>query len=136
MQALTVQILTGVLLASVLIAVARWRRREDLFFGIGLLVTAAFYLMAALWARELAALPLEVAGLIAFGTIGLLGIRGWRRLLAVGWIAHVGWDVLLHGGESARYAPDWYPMVCVGFDLFLAGYIAGSTLRRTGPEER
>lgn len=31
--------------------------------------------------------------------------------------------------QTAVLAPCWYPMLCVGFDLLLSGYIAGTILR-------
>jgi signal transduction histidine kinase len=35
----------------------------------------------------------------------------------LGWAAHAGWDLLFHRLDVASYAPWWYPVACIGFDL-------------------
>lgn len=62
------------------------------------------------------------------------GAGGWPALLATGWLAHVGWDVLLHGPETP-FVPAVYPDLCVGFDLMVAGALAHITLRRPPPPD-
>ena len=46
---------------------------------------------------------------------------------------HAAWDVGLHllGGGTA-FAPTWYPLLCLSFDLLVAGYITATVLRRIG----
>ena len=35
---------------------------------------------------------------------------------------HVLWDILLHYDGHPGYVPDWYPGMCLGFDLVIAAY--------------
>jgi hypothetical protein len=60
-----------------------------------------------------------------------LGRERRAALLAAGWAAHVPWDLLLHLGDKpgAAYTPDWYPWMCVSFDLVIAGAIIGRPRR-------
>lgn len=119
------QLLEGVLLAGLLIAFARRRRKENRVFGIGLVVAATYYVVEVILAAAWRELPLELFGLALFGVLGILGFRGRRWLLAAGWAGHVAWDVVYHTGGRGAYVPEWYPMLCVGFDIFLAGFIVG-----------
>lgn len=124
MAPLAIELGLGVLLAAALILLARRLQAEKRHYGVVLLITAAYYVVAALLKGRTDALPLELGGLALFGVLGLLGMSR-PILLVLGWAGHVLWDVLFHTGGQGGYVPDWYPMLCVGFDLFLAGYIAG-----------
>ena len=64
-------------------------------FGLGLVVAALIYVGLALPTADGRWLMLETAGVAVFGGIAWLGLMrpGW---LAVGWMAHVIWDVGLH----------------------------------------
>jgi hypothetical protein len=42
----------------------------------------------------------------------------------------VAWDLFFHYASGPAFAPVWYPWFCVGFDLFLGGYIAGLAAAR------
>jgi hypothetical protein len=52
-------------------------------------------------------------------------------VLALGWAFHAAWDAALHKLTAAPFVPDWYPLVCLSFDLVLAGYIIVS-FKRSG----
>lgn len=122
-----IEILAGALLALGLIGLARRLGREVWIYGVGLIVAAAVYPVAAAVAGASGRLPLEGLGLLLFGGVGLLGMRGRPGLLAAGWALHVAWDLALHpwalhpGGSS--YVHAGYPTLCAGFDLLLAGYL-------------
>lgn len=122
---IALELLGGVILASLLIALGRWRRQEDRIFGVVLAITAAYYVVHAIRGGTREELLLELLGLAAFGALAVLGYLGRRWLLAGGWAAHALWDVALHTGGRGAYVPEWYPVLCVGFDLFLAGFIVG-----------
>jgi hypothetical protein len=48
----------------------------------------------------------ELAQLIVFGTMGLLGLRGSAWWLVAGWTLHPLWDVVLHYlGPGHSFAP-------------------------------
>lgn len=127
-------IVAGVVLGALFLALARagGRRRERRMLGIGLVVASLFYVAFALrggapgpW------LAAELGGLAIFAAAAGVGVRfsGW--VLALGWGAHVLWDVLLHrSGSGGAYTPEAYPWMCVGFDLLVAGYAAVLQARR------
>ena len=51
-------------------------------------------------------------------------MQRWPIVLALGWAAHVIWDVGMHlHGAGAEFTPAWYPAVCIGFDLVVAAAI-------------
>ncbi len=120
-------------LALVLLTRSLAPRRELFVYGVGLGITAVAYVVFALLngapARYLA---LELVGAVLFGSAAVFGTRPWPALLALGFTAHVVWDLFLHPAGGPAYAPVWYPWFCVGFDLFVGGYIAGLITGRRG----
>jgi hypothetical protein len=125
---LDVAVLIGVLGATVLVLLARTLapRRELLVYGVGLGITAVAYVaFALLHGVPAVRLGLELVGAVIYGSAAVLGTRRWPWLLALGWTAHVAWDLFLHPAGGPAYAPVWYPWFCVGFDLPIGGYIAG-----------
>lgn len=117
-------LLIGVILALALIRFARARKPEDArrIYAIGLLVTALLYVaLAVVGGASREWLALESVGVVLYGGAAWIGWRYWPGALAVGWAAHVAWDVLLHlGGPGGAYTPDAYPWFCVSFDLIVA----------------
>jgi hypothetical protein len=125
--------LLGIVLSLALVGLARRYspRRERLVYAVGLVITALVYVgfgvaggASAQW------LVLESLGVLLYGAAAWGGLRGWPWLLAMGWAAHVAWDVLLHlSGAGAEYTPHWYPWSCVSFDLVVAGAVLASSRR-------
>ena len=67
----------------------------------------------------------ELAQVIIFGTMALLGLRGSPYWIAAGWALHPLWDVGLHYiGPGRSFAPMTYAIACISFDLVVAAYIA------------
>ena len=66
---------------------------------------------------------MEILGVLLFGGLGLIGVWRWPGMIAIGWAGHVTWDVAVPGASTTPYAPWWWPTLCVGTDIFLAGYI-------------
>jgi hypothetical protein len=100
-------------------------RRARCLYAVGLVVAALIYLGFAAAGRASAALlATEALGVAVYGTAAVLGFRRWPSVLALGWATHVMWDTPLHvEGAAAVYTPDWYPWLCVSFDLVLAGAV-------------
>ena len=121
----TITILLGALLATPYALFAASSRRPAVPFGVGLAVASLLYLLFALFGPAGPSdLLLETLGLLLFGSVAFAGVRWFPPLLAAGWTAHVAWDLLLHPGSTQRgYAPWWYPVLCIGFDLLVAGCI-------------
>lgn len=67
----------------------------------------------------------ELAQVVIFGTMALLGLRGSPYWIAAGWALHPLWDVGLHYiGPGNSFAPMTYAIACISFDLVVAAYIA------------
>lgn len=67
---------------------------------------------------------IETSGLVFFTLVALGGRSGSAGPLVFGWIAHLLWDVGLHGGELTPFVPSWYVPASVVFDLAAAVWIA------------
>jgi hypothetical protein len=66
----------------------------------------------------------ELAQVIVFGTLGLLGLRGSPYWIAAGWALHPFWDVVLHYvGPGSSFTPWTYAIACISFDWLVAAYI-------------
>jgi hypothetical protein len=73
-------------------------------------------------------LLIELAHIIGFGVMGLLGLRGSARgsayWIAAGWALHPVWDIALHYfGPGKAFTPWAYPLACGSFDLVVAAYV-------------
>jgi hypothetical protein len=94
-------------------------------FGVGLLVAALIYLLFLYRAPDpLQWTLVEAAGVAGFGLAGWFGIRGSAWWLVAGWGVHPVWDIGLHYVGPGQYAPAWYTVPCVSFDLLVAAYVA------------
>jgi hypothetical protein len=91
-----------------------------------LIGAAAMYVVFAAVAGESAGwLVVEALGVAVFGAMALLSVRGSSWWLVAGWALHPIWDVVLHvAGPGREFAPDWYAVTCLGFDLIVAAGIA------------
>lgn len=119
-------LIAGVALALPYVLYARRRRGA---YGIGLVVAASVYVVFAGSRGTLKELMLELSGVVVFSILAFLGVRYSVYLLALGWVSHVIWDLLLHPVKVSSYAPWWYPVACIGFDLIVAGAIIGAAWR-------
>jgi hypothetical protein len=119
------QLLIGVIACGALIFVARRLspERELRLYAVSLVIAALIYVGFTLRGATAAWLSVELAGLLAFTLLAWLGLKMSALILALAWTAHAAWDVLLHQLPDVAFVPDWYPVICVGFDLLLAGYI-------------
>lgn len=124
-------LLIGAVLSLVLVRLARSKgpKGERRIYAIGLVAAALLYVVFGLVGGAGARwLVVESLGVIVYGAAAWAGQRWWRSLLALGWAAHVAWDVLLHlNGAGADYTPAWYPWLCISFDLVIAGSVLASS---------
>ncbi len=119
-------LLTGVVLALPYIAFCRRAARPEVPLALGLAVAALIYLvLAGLRGGTAGELRWELGGVVLFSVTAWVGVRWWPAVLAAGWAGHVAWDLLLHPVEVSGYAPWWYPVACIGFDLLVAGWVLG-----------
>jgi hypothetical protein len=134
----TLSVLAGVVLALGTVFVTRRRRPATAhqIFAIGLVVAAFLYVVFALAGRAGPGwIGLELVGVGLYGSLAWLGFRRWPWVLALGWAAHVAWDLALHvRGAGAAFTPAWYPWLCLGLDVPVAiGVIAQGRVNESIP---
>ena len=117
-------VVVGVAVALPYVLYARRARAERRVFAIGLVVAALIFVLLAVSRGTLKEVVIEVGGVVLFAILAGLGVRNSAWFLALGWVGHVGWDLLLHPVNVSSYSPWWYPVACIGFDLVVAGAIA------------
>ncbi|HSE95056.1 MAG TPA: hypothetical protein VLD61_04155 [Methylomirabilota bacterium] len=106
-------------------------RAEQVFYGMFLVMIAAFYLAFTAYFGVATAWRLETAAVLAFAAIGLLGARVPLALI-VGYPVHGVWDLLHELEAHAAYAafepgqltavPLAYGIFCAAFDFGMAAY--------------
>ena len=124
---LSLAVCLGAMIAFPYASYASESHRPSVVFGVGLIVAAAVYVIFAALARDARAVNRVLVGLLVFGLLAASGLRWSARLLGFGWLLHVFWDLSFHPIHVSSYAPWSYPLVCLGFDLFVAGYIFANT---------
>jgi hypothetical protein len=125
-------ILVGAMLGALFATFARARKAaEARVLALGLVVAALIYVGLALGGKGREWLVIELAGVGLFASVAWLGLRASRWWLAVGWVAHVTWDVGLHLDRAQAVVGAWYPLLCVGFDLVVAGFVVSAALEPT-----
>jgi len=87
-----------------------------------LVLAAAIYVGFAVTQQNIAVTLMTLVGFLAFSGMALLGrVSFWW--LAAGWTLHAVWDLVLHVLKPEVFVPSWYGLVCLGFDVALAGFI-------------
>jgi len=109
-------------------------KSEQIFYAAFLMLVAAFYLAFVAYFGAATAWQLEMAAVMAFVAIGLLGVRLPFALIG-GYTLHGLWDLLhevqVHGGYSAfepgqlTAIPLAYGLFCAAFDFYMAAYFYG-----------
>ena len=128
----TIWLFAGLVLGACFIALAR-TFGERRIFAVGLIVAALIYLGFAVFGHaDPRWIGTEVLGVALYGTVAWLGLRHTAWWLVVGWAAHPIWDIALHLVGSSTYAPSWYAILCISFDVLVALYIASQCRRRAG----
>ncbi len=122
----------GALLGAGFLSFARRRGedRADYIFAAGLTIAAAIYAAFSMNAGPAQWVLIELGGVAVFAAISIIGYRTSILLLAVGWTIHVGWDVWHSMVESIRFVPEWYPMLCISFDIVVGIYLFAEWKRR------
>src|SRR5438128_865314 len=91
-----IAVAAGAALAAPYVFYAQRSRNRRAVFAIGLVAAAAIYVAFAIWSGTVKGVLIELCGVVVFGILAALGIRRSRYFLALGWAAHVSWDLLLH----------------------------------------
>lgn len=125
-----IDLLIGVLIAAGVLFYYRNLKRFQMkkFFSLTLIIAALVYVVFAIYGALIGVagfnwLLVEMVGVLIYSIFSYLGIRTNPLFLAIGWATHVVWDVALHWGNKADFVPQFYPGVCIGFDLAFAAFI-------------
>lgn len=118
-------VLLGAVLGGLfaLFAHSRTSPGEARLLALGLVAAALIYVGFALRAADGRWLAREAIGVALFTGLAWLGLRVSLWWLALGWMAHVGWDIGLHLDRTQPLVGAWYPLSCLGFDLVVAGFL-------------
>ena len=66
---------------------------------------------------------IELVGGLAFGVVGLVGLRFNPLLIAGGYVAHGFWDLFHHRHGPYADTPRWYIPFCVVYDWILGAFL-------------
>jgi hypothetical protein len=104
---------------------------EQIFYGLFLVLIAAFYLAFAAYFESASAWRVETMAVVSFAVIGLIGVR-LPIALMIGYPLHGLWDLLhelaTHGTgvgfepETLTAVPLAYGVFCAAFDVCIAVY--------------
>jgi len=119
-----IKITVGILAAVSLILISRkiYPQKMTKVWQRALVIAALIYVGFAIVGQDYEWMKIELLGLFFYGTFARLASKKSILFLSLGWSLHVIWDILLHPNGYPGYVPQWYPSVCLGFDLIIAGY--------------
>lgn len=129
-------LLAGVIGGALFVGVAYLLRpfTRPILAYVLILVAFAYVIFAAVAGQSAGWLALELLGVGIYGTLAILGLRGSAWWLAAAWALHPLWDIALHYvGPGAAFAPVWWTVPCLSWDLVTAAYIAVRAARGTHP---
>lgn len=108
-------------------------QRHVVSLSLGLAGAAAVYPLARTGCTDRGAVARELLALGSYGAVSPLAIRraetDGRLIAGAGWLLHAAFDAIHGHSEDARL-PRWYPALCAGFDVVIAGLLAA---RPAGP---
>src|SRR5262245_20272593 len=106
-------------------------KAEQVFYGVFLVMIAAFYLAFVAYFRKPAAWRIETAAVVLFALVGIFGAR-LPVALVIGYLLHGAWDLVhelqAEGAISSYYlgqltaVPLAYGVFCAAFDVCIAAY--------------
>jgi hypothetical protein len=85
--------------------------------------TGAAYAGAALADRGSRQGPIEVLVFLLMFAAAIAGFANSPGWLAAGYAAHGVWDVFHHPHRLGAKVVEWFPSVCLSFDLLVAAFI-------------
>jgi hypothetical protein len=88
-----------------------------------LILAALVYVGFALRLGDWTWLGIELSSVLIYGGFYGLARRFSPLWLALGWLLHPVWDLFHFLGSGHQFAPDWYTIACISFDLAVATYI-------------
>ena len=92
--------------------------------GYTLIIAALFYVIFAFLYSNLTWIGIESLGVLIYSLFFVLSKNRGLYYLAIGWLLHPVWDVGLHlFGPGDDFAPRWYVIMCISFDITVASYL-------------
>ena len=93
------------------------------FLGALLGVTAGVYLGFGLLDGRPRELRIEVAGILLFLGLAVLGLKVWPYFLAAGFFLHGLWDAAHHARGVKTRIVDWWRPSCLAYDWLVSAFI-------------
>jgi hypothetical protein len=107
-----------------IVSESRPPKQRAMILAGGLVAAAAIYPIARRNRKLGAPMAREIAGLVASSAIVTTAAQSThkkaRNVVAAGWAAHAVFDMFHDGGRDSLI-PSWYPAMCAGYDLAVAG---------------
>ena len=127
-----VQLGIGIIFAgfTLLVIQAFPTRIHNNFYAIALIIAASIYVAFSSLSQNTIWIFTEVIGVIIFSIVGFLGVKFSPWFLAMGWLIHPAWDLLIDNHNLTVFVPQWYPRVCIGYDIAIALYIAWKCIKQ------
>ncbi len=119
-------LLLGLGLGALFLGLAKYGPAEERqVWAVGLVVAAVIYVGFAIAAQAPAPwLLIECLGLLVYSSLAILGLRHRVGWLALGWLLHPLWDLVLHFWQAgSEFTPGWYVLSCLSFDLLVGAVI-------------
>lgn len=124
------EIIIGGLIAGAILYPFRNRDEGQFkkFFAGSLIIAALIYVAFAGFGLSSGSsttnwLIVQLVGVLIYSFFAYAGVKIAAWFVAIGWAAHVFWDIGLHWLANVSFVPEFYPPLCIGFDLVFAIYI-------------
>lgn len=129
---MVVELAIGIILAglTILVIQALPSKIDNLFYAVALIIAALIYVGFSSLSQNTTWIFTEILGVIIFSIIAFVGIKFSPWFLAMGWLIHPAWDLLLDNHNLTAFVPQWYPTVCIGYDIAIALYIAWKCIKQ------
>lgn len=116
----------GIVLALVVSCFARLTGfdRDRAFYPTVAVVVASYYVLFAVMGGSSHALIVDLAAMVAFVIVAVIGFKSNLWLVVVALAAHGVFDALHGFIVTNPGVPEWWPAFCATFDIGAAGVLA------------
>lgn len=98
--------------------------RDRAFYPTVLIVVASYYILFGVMGGDMRALAMDMAGVLAFVALALIGFRGNQWALVIGLAAHGVFDAVHVHIIANAGVPAWWPAWCGAYDVTAAACLA------------
>lgn len=127
-----IELAIGIILAelTILVIQAFPAKINYQFYAAALIAAASIYVGFSFLSQNTTWIFTEIIGVIIFSAIAFLGVKFSPWFLAMGWLIHPAWDLLIDNHNLTAFVPQWYPTLCIGYDFAIALYIAWKCIKQ------